>query len=152
MALSQRSRTVLPCIPQAIASNATVRLILAAKGVVYDLVVVNPRSPPEDLLDLNPYNSVPTLVDRDLVLYTPVSSANIWTKRYPHPPLDAGRSAVAAHACAWRHAHRARLVAFSSHRFKPAAGRRKLRANVCAKRCWRASHCLRRPSFSSTRN
>jgi len=64
-----------------------VRLILAAKGVVYDLVVVNPRSPPEDLLDLNPYNSVPTLVDRDLVLYDTGVICEYLDERYPHPPL-----------------------------------------------------------------
>ena len=46
-----------------------VRLVLAAKGVSYDLVPVDPQNPPEDLIDLNPYHSVPTLVERDLVLY-----------------------------------------------------------------------------------
>jgi len=61
--------------------------VLAAKGVVYDLVTVNPRSPPEDLLDLNPYNSVPTLVDRDLVLYDTGVICEYLDERYPHPPL-----------------------------------------------------------------
>lgn|SRR5882724_1958596 len=88
MALSQRSRTVLTLYS---ASDCVqchrVRLILAAKGVVYDLVVVNPRSPPEDLLDLNPYNSVPTLVDRDLVLYDTGVICEYLDERYPHPPL-----------------------------------------------------------------
>src|SRR5688500_16986214 len=46
-----------------------VRLVLAAKGVTYDLVPVDPQHPPEDLIDLNPYHSVPTLVERELVLY-----------------------------------------------------------------------------------
>ncbi|MGH8028110.1 MAG: glutathione S-transferase N-terminal domain-containing protein, partial [Pseudoxanthomonas sp.] len=46
-----------------------VRLVLAAKGVTYDLVPVDAQNPPEDLIDLNPYHSVPTLVERDLVLY-----------------------------------------------------------------------------------
>lgn len=88
MALSQRSRTVLTLYS---ASDCVqchrVRLVLAAKGVVYDLVVVNPRSPPEDLLDLNPYNSVPTLVDRDLVLYDTSVICEYLDERYPHPPL-----------------------------------------------------------------
>ncbi len=88
MALSQRSRTVLTLYS---ASDCVqchrVRLVLAAKGVVYDLVVVNPRSPPEDLLDLNPYNSVPTLVDRDLVLYDTGVICEYLDERYPHPPL-----------------------------------------------------------------
>ena len=31
-----------------------VRLVLAAKGVTYDLIPVDPQNPPEDLIDLNP--------------------------------------------------------------------------------------------------
>ena len=88
MALSQRSRTVLTLYS---ANNDVqchrVRLVLAAKGVVYDLVQVNPQSPPEDLLDLNPYNTIPTLVDRDLVLYDTSVICEYLDERYPHPPL-----------------------------------------------------------------
>ena len=64
-----------------------VRLVLAAKGVTYDLVTVDPGNPPEDLVDLNPYHSVPTLVDRDLVLYAASVVAEYLDERYPHPPL-----------------------------------------------------------------
>ncbi|HET6602721.1 MAG TPA: glutathione S-transferase N-terminal domain-containing protein [Xanthomonadaceae bacterium] len=64
-----------------------VRLVLAAKGVSYELVVVDPTNPPEDLLDLNPYHSVPTLVDRDLVLYAASVVTEYLDERYPHPPL-----------------------------------------------------------------
>src|SRR5262249_57982299 len=64
-----------------------VRLVLAAKGVVYDLETVNSKAPPEDLLDLNPYNTVPTLVDRDLVLYDTGVICEYLDERYPHPPL-----------------------------------------------------------------
>jgi RNA polymerase-associated protein len=42
---------------------------------------------PEDLLDLNPYNSVPTLVDRDLVLYDSRVIIEYLDERFPHPPL-----------------------------------------------------------------
>jgi RNA polymerase-associated protein len=63
------------------------RLVLAAKGVTYELVAVDPADPPEDLLDLNPYHSVPTLVDRDLVLYDVNVIAEYLDERYPHPPL-----------------------------------------------------------------
>ena len=88
MALSQRSRTVLTLYSASDCVHChRVRLVLAAKGVVYDLVAVNPRSPPEDLLDLNPYNSVPTLVDRDLVLYDTGVICEYLDERYPHPPL-----------------------------------------------------------------
>jgi RNA polymerase-associated protein len=64
-----------------------VRLVLAAKGVSYELVPVDPGNPPEDLLDLNPYHSVPTLVDRDLVLYAASVVSEYLDERYPHPPL-----------------------------------------------------------------
>jgi stringent starvation protein A len=63
------------------------RLVLAAKGVSYDLVPVDPQSPPEDLRVLNPYNSVPTLVERDLVLYAASVVSEYLDERYPHPPL-----------------------------------------------------------------
>ncbi|WP_277214074.1 glutathione S-transferase N-terminal domain-containing protein, partial [Isoptericola croceus] len=46
-----------------------VRIVLAEKGVTVDVLQVDPNDLPEDLLELNPYNSVPTLVDRELVLY-----------------------------------------------------------------------------------
>ena len=64
-----------------------VRLVLAAKGVSYELIPVDPNNPPEDLVDLNPYHSVPTLVDRDLVLYAASVVSEYIDERYPHPPL-----------------------------------------------------------------
>ena len=47
-----------------------VRIVLAGKGVSVDICHVDMANLPEELLELNPYASVPTLVDRDLVLYT----------------------------------------------------------------------------------
>ena len=64
-----------------------VRLVLAAKGVTYDLIPVDPEDPPEDLIDLNPYHSVPTLVERDMVLYAASVVCEYLDERYPHPPL-----------------------------------------------------------------
>ena len=64
-----------------------VRLVLAAKGVTYDFVPVDPQHPPEDLIDLNPYHSVPTLVERELVLYAASVVSEYLDERYPHPPL-----------------------------------------------------------------
>lgn len=63
------------------------RLVLAAKGVSYERVLVDPSNPPEDLLDLNPYGSTPTLVDRDLTLYDANVVCEYLDERYPHPPL-----------------------------------------------------------------
>ncbi|HEX5421732.1 MAG TPA: glutathione S-transferase N-terminal domain-containing protein, partial [Gammaproteobacteria bacterium] len=52
-----------------------------------DIVDVEEGNLPEDLLDLNPYNSVPTLVDRDLVLYDSRVIMEYLDERFPHPPL-----------------------------------------------------------------
>ena len=88
MALNQRSRTVLTLYSARDCVHChRVRMTLAAKGVTYDHVLVDLDNPPEDLLDLNPYNSVPTLVDRDLVLYDTSVICEYLDERYPHPPL-----------------------------------------------------------------
>ena len=63
------------------------RLVLAEKGIAIELVEVDPNDLPEDLLDLNPYHSVPTLVDRDLVLYDSRVIIEYLDERFPHPPL-----------------------------------------------------------------
>src|ERR1700760_1283955 len=63
------------------------RLVLAEKGISIDLVNVDMRDLPEDLIDLNPYHSVPTLVDRDLTLYDSRVIIEYLDERFPHPPL-----------------------------------------------------------------
>ncbi|MEE8236904.1 MAG: glutathione S-transferase N-terminal domain-containing protein [Gammaproteobacteria bacterium] len=64
-----------------------VRLVLAEKSLNIDIIDVDDENFPEDLLDLNPYNSVPTLVDRDLVLYDSRVIIEYLDERFPHPPL-----------------------------------------------------------------
>ena len=63
------------------------RLVLAEKGVAVDIIDVEPGNLPEDLAGLNPYNSLPTLVDRDLVLYESTVIMEYLDERFPHPPL-----------------------------------------------------------------
>lgn len=63
------------------------RFVLAEKGITYDIVDVDPTDLPEDLIDLNPYQTIPTLVDRDLVLYDPRVILEYLDERFPHPPL-----------------------------------------------------------------
>ncbi|OGT98284.1 MAG: stringent starvation protein A [Gammaproteobacteria bacterium RIFOXYB2_FULL_38_6] len=64
-----------------------VRIVLAEKGINVDIIQVNPTNPPEDLANLNPYNTLPVLVDRDLVLYEPLIIMEYLDERFPHPPL-----------------------------------------------------------------
>ena len=64
-----------------------VRIVLAEKSVPYEVIYVDPRGKPEDLLELNPYGSVPTLVDRELALYEPSIITEYLDERFPHPPL-----------------------------------------------------------------
>ncbi len=64
-----------------------VRIVLAEKGVTVDVVEVEPAHPPAELAELNPYNSLPTLVDRDLVLYESKVMMEYLDERFPHPPL-----------------------------------------------------------------
>lgn len=64
-----------------------VRLVLAEKGVAVEIIDVDPNNVPEDLVDLNPYNSLPTLVDRELVLYESQVIMEYLDERFPHPPL-----------------------------------------------------------------
>lgn len=64
-----------------------VRMVLAEKDVRVEVVDVNPRRLPRALLDVNPYNTVPTLVDRDLVLYNSAVIIEYLDERFPHPPL-----------------------------------------------------------------
>jgi len=62
-----------------------VRIVLAEKGINFETVEVDPANPPEDLMDLNPYGIVPTLVDRDLVLYDAQVIMEYLDERFPHP-------------------------------------------------------------------
>ncbi|MEK9892630.1 MAG: glutathione S-transferase N-terminal domain-containing protein [Pseudomonadales bacterium] len=64
-----------------------VRMVLAEKGVAVDIINVEKNQYPEDLAALNPYNSLPTLVDRDLVLYETMIMMEYLDERFPHPPL-----------------------------------------------------------------
>ena len=64
-----------------------VRMVLAEKGVAVDIVDVDPSHKPEDLSEINPYNSLPTLLDRDLVLYEANVIMEYLDERFPHPPL-----------------------------------------------------------------
>ena len=88
MALVANRRSVMTLFSSATDSQShRVRLVFAEKGITVEVVDVDGNNKPEDLIDINPYNSVPTLVDRELVLYDPRTIMEYLDERFPHPPL-----------------------------------------------------------------
>ncbi len=63
------------------------RLVLCEKAVSAQIKIIDPNNPPEDFLQINPYGTLPTLVDRDLVLNHSQIIMEYLDERYPHPPL-----------------------------------------------------------------
>lgn len=64
-----------------------VRIVLAEKSVSFEVINVEGNDKLEELHELNPYGSLPTLVDRDLVLYDANIIMEYLDERFPHPPL-----------------------------------------------------------------
>jgi RNA polymerase-associated protein len=83
---NRRSVMTLFSKPTCIHSHRT-RLVLAEKNINIEIADVDGPDLPEDLMDLNPYHTVPTLVDRDLVLYDSRVIIEYLDERFPHPPL-----------------------------------------------------------------
>lgn len=80
------------------ARSHRVRMVLSEKNIQCDLVLADGEELPEDLPELNPYGTVPTLVDRGLVLYEPRIIMEYLDERFPHPPLMAVDPVARAHA------------------------------------------------------
>jgi len=88
MAVIANRRSVMTLFSDATCPRShRVRMVLAEKGITVEIVNIEPGNLPEDLIDLNPYQSVPTLVDRELVLYDPQVVMEYLDERFPHPPL-----------------------------------------------------------------
>lgn len=64
-----------------------VRIVLAEKGVAYEIENIRPGVISEDLMEINPRGTIPTLVDRDLVLSNARIIMEYLDERFPHPPL-----------------------------------------------------------------
>ena len=64
-----------------------VRFVLSEKGISTEIIHNDGNVVSEDLMTLNPYASLPTLVDRELVLYESGVIIEYLDERYPHPPL-----------------------------------------------------------------
>lgn len=89
MAVSSNRRSIMTLY-----SGATdpyshrVRIVLFEKNVTFDIVNVDASNKAiEELASFNQYGSIPTLVDRDLVLYKSEIIMEYLDERFPHPPL-----------------------------------------------------------------
>ena len=63
------------------------RIVLFEKGMDFQVIDVDLTNKPEDLAVINPYNRVPVLVERDLVLYEANIINEYIDERFPHPQL-----------------------------------------------------------------
>lgn len=64
-----------------------VRIVLAEKDINVEINYITGEDLPEEVLELNPYNTVLTLIDRELVLYDAQIIMEYLDERFPHPPL-----------------------------------------------------------------
>jgi RNA polymerase-associated protein len=87
MKVSVPRRSVLTIFSGTTVYSDQVRFMLAEKEIEVDIVEVDLLNKPEDLLDVNPYGTLPTLLERDLVIYEPNIIMEYLDERFPYPPL-----------------------------------------------------------------
>ncbi len=63
------------------------RFVLFEKGMDFEIKDIDTFNKPEDLVIINPYNQVPVLVERDLILYESNIINEYLDERFPHPQL-----------------------------------------------------------------
>ena len=66
------------------------RFVLYEKGMDFEIKDVDIFNKPEDLAVMNPYNQVPVLVERDLILHESNIINEYIDERFPHPQLMPG--------------------------------------------------------------
>ena len=69
------------------AQSHRVRIVLGEKDLIFKIEEVLSGQNNEDLIALNPNNTTPTFVDRNLVLYESRVIMEYLDERFPHPPL-----------------------------------------------------------------
>ena len=74
------------------------RIVLYEKGMDFQVIDVDLFNKPEDIAVINPYNRVPVLVERDLILYEPNIINEYIDERFPHPQLMPGDPVMRAKA------------------------------------------------------
>jgi RNA polymerase-associated protein len=63
------------------------RIVLYEKGMDFQIIDVDMFNKPEDIAVMNPYNRLPVLVERDLILYEANIINEYIDERFPHPQL-----------------------------------------------------------------
>ncbi len=63
------------------------RIVLYEKGMDFQIIDVDMYNKPEDIAVMNPYNRLPVLVERDLILYESNIINEYIDERFPHPQL-----------------------------------------------------------------
>jgi len=63
------------------------RFVLYEKGMDFQVIDVDMYNKPEDIAVMNPYNRLPVLVERDLILYESNIINEYIDERFPHPQL-----------------------------------------------------------------
>ena len=88
MAVAANKRSVMTLFSGAsdLYSHQT-RIVLAEKGVNVEITYVDDENPSAELAELTPKSELPTLVDRELVLYNSRIIMEYLDERFPHPPL-----------------------------------------------------------------
>ena len=88
MAIPANKRTVMTVFSAADDMYShQVRMVLAEKGVSAEVIQVSRDNLPEEVYEVNPYGSLPTLLDRDMALYQSDIIMEFLDERFPHPPL-----------------------------------------------------------------
>ena len=88
MAQLANRRSVMSLYSDAVEpSSHAVRFVLSEKAINVEIHSATAENRPEDLIDLNPYGGILTLVDRELVLYEEQIIMEYLDERFPHPPL-----------------------------------------------------------------
>ena len=80
-----------------------VRIVLVEKGVTVDIEDIDSKSVTQEILEANPYGTLPTLVDRDLALYESKVIMEYLDERFPHPPLLPVYPVARAQSRLWIH-------------------------------------------------
>ena len=90
------------------------RIVLHEKGMDFQIIDVDLDHKPEDLAVMNPYNQVPVLVERDLVLHESNIINEYIDERFPHPQLMPADPVMRARARLFLHRFEKEL--FCAHR------------------------------------